>query len=205
MRIVGPPAASPLGARSSTQEHFGRCHEERQQGPPRRCWTGRPATLDRVSDLASCSNLVSGRYPKWPVFNCPLMAGFGCPPRRQGQPFGLVDPLGYLDIGCHLPRTNYPCGSHNTARLNRSSLNGVAPLRAGRSLVVDAPAARALRSHACLPRRRKWTGTIVDTFAEVSLSGNQLAVDLLTGPDREPLQPEQILNWMEKNQYVWRS
>ena len=47
--------------------------------------------------------------------------------------------------------------------------------------------------------------TIVDTFAEVSLSGNQLAVDLLTGPDREPLQPEQILNWMEKNQYVWRS
>ena len=25
---------------------------------------------------------VSGRYRKWPVFNCPLMAGFGCPPRR---------------------------------------------------------------------------------------------------------------------------
>ena len=24
---------------------------------------------------------VSGRYPKWPVFKCPLMAGFGCPPR----------------------------------------------------------------------------------------------------------------------------
>ena len=26
---------------------------------------------------------VSGRYPKWPVFKCPLMAGFGCPPRGR--------------------------------------------------------------------------------------------------------------------------
>jgi uncharacterized protein YbdZ (MbtH family) len=23
----------------------------------------------------------SSRYSKWPVFSCPLMAGFGCPPR----------------------------------------------------------------------------------------------------------------------------
>ena len=28
---------------------------------------------------------VSGRYPKWPVFKCPSMAGFGCPPRLPGQ------------------------------------------------------------------------------------------------------------------------
>ena len=26
---------------------------------------------------------VSGRYPEWPVFRCPLMAAFGCPPRPR--------------------------------------------------------------------------------------------------------------------------
>ena len=34
---------------------------------------------------------------------------------------------------------------------------------------------------------------------------SQLAVDLLTGPGREPSQGEQMLNWMEKNEHVWRS
>ena len=34
---------------------------------------------------------------------------------------------------------------------------------------------------------------------------SQLAVDLLTGPGREPSQGEQMLKWMEKNEHVWRS
>ena len=34
---------------------------------------------------------------------------------------------------------------------------------------------------------------------------SQLAVDLLTGPGREPSQGEQMLKWMEKNEIVWRS
>ena len=34
---------------------------------------------------------------------------------------------------------------------------------------------------------------------------SQLAVDLLTGPGREPSQGEQMLQWMEKNEHVWRS
>ena len=34
---------------------------------------------------------------------------------------------------------------------------------------------------------------------------SQLAVDLLTGPGREPSQGEQMLKWMEKNEDVWRS
>ena len=33
----------------------------------------------------------------------------------------------------------------------------------------------------------------------------QLAVDLLTGPGREPSQGEEMLAWMEKNEHVWRS
>lgn len=34
---------------------------------------------------------------------------------------------------------------------------------------------------------------------------SQLAVDLLTGPGREPSQGEQMLKWMEQNEDVWRS
>ena len=34
---------------------------------------------------------------------------------------------------------------------------------------------------------------------------SQLAVDLLTGPGREPSQGEEMLAWMERNEHVWRS
>ena len=34
---------------------------------------------------------------------------------------------------------------------------------------------------------------------------SQLAADLLTGPGREPSQGEQVLDWMERNENVWRS
>ena len=33
---------------------------------------------------------------------------------------------------------------------------------------------------------------------------SQLAVDLLTGPGREPTQGEELLRWMEDNEAVWR-
>lgn len=34
---------------------------------------------------------------------------------------------------------------------------------------------------------------------------SQLAVDLLTGPGREPSEGEQMLNWMKKNENAWRT
>jgi len=34
---------------------------------------------------------------------------------------------------------------------------------------------------------------------------SQLAVELLTGPGREPSQGDAMLSWMEKNERVWRS
>ena len=34
---------------------------------------------------------------------------------------------------------------------------------------------------------------------------SQLVADLLTGPGREPSQGEQVLEWMERNEHVWRS
>ncbi len=37
------------------------------------------------------------------------------------------------------------------------------------------------------------------------VAASQLAVDLLTGPGREPTQGEQLLTWMNQNQNVWRN
>ena len=37
------------------------------------------------------------------------------------------------------------------------------------------------------------------------VAASQLAVDLLTGPGREPSQGEQMLIWMEKNEDAWRT
>ena len=38
-----------------------------------------------------------------------------------------------------------------------------------------------------------------------ALPPSQLAVDLLTGPGREPSQGEQMLIWMEQNEDAWRT
>ena len=34
---------------------------------------------------------------------------------------------------------------------------------------------------------------------------SQLAVDLLTGPGREPSQGEELLEWMKENEDAWRT
>lgn len=39
----------------------------------------------------------------------------------------------------------------------------------------------------------------------VCVAPSQLAVDLLTGPGREPSQGDEILEWMERNEHVWRT
>ena len=45
----------------------------------------------------------------------------------------------------------------------------------------------------------------VDRDGLCCVAPSQLAVDLLTGPGREPSQGEQMLQWMDKNEHVWRS
>ncbi len=39
----------------------------------------------------------------------------------------------------------------------------------------------------------------------VCVAPSQLAVDLLTGPGRETSQGDEILDWMEGNEYAWRT
>lgn len=45
----------------------------------------------------------------------------------------------------------------------------------------------------------------VDRDGLCCVAPSQLAVDLLTGPGREPSQGEEMLKWMEKNENDWRS
>ncbi len=37
------------------------------------------------------------------------------------------------------------------------------------------------------------------------VAASQLAVDLLTGPGREPSQGEEILKWMKENEDAWQT
>ena len=46
---------------------------------------------------------------------------------------------------------------------------------------------------------------IVERAGLRCVSPSQLAVDLLTGPGREPSQAEEVIRWMKENQGVWRS
>ena len=39
----------------------------------------------------------------------------------------------------------------------------------------------------------------------VTASPTQVAVDLLTGPGREPSEGEELLEWMKENEDVWRA
>lgn len=46
---------------------------------------------------------------------------------------------------------------------------------------------------------------IVNRSGLMTVAPGQLAVDLLTGPGREPSQGEEMLSWMEANEDVWRT
>ena len=45
----------------------------------------------------------------------------------------------------------------------------------------------------------------IDRDGLISAAPSQVAADLLTGPGREPSEGEEILDWMKKNEDVWRS
>ena len=72
---------------------------------------------------------VSGRYPEWPVFRCPLMAAFGCPPRLDGEDLLLVIDTDLPDEGelsVSVSRSYYEVG--NDAEYARDYLSVVEPV-----------------------------------------------------------------------------
>ena len=91
----------------------------------------------------------------------------------------------------------------------------VAPARQAAVYVIDAPRSidrldlRETEAGANVVLLEPLDPVVFDRTVERDglrcVAPSQLAVDLLTGPGREPSQGEQMLKWMEKNEHVWRS
>lgn len=130
----------------------------------------------------------------------------------SNAPTTALEPRGLRALEKKLRATNFLYAA--TGALAAQQFDPVAPARLAGIYVMD-----AIEAIDRLDLRRTDAGANVvllepldpvvfdrtverDGLRSVALS--QLAVDLLTGPGREPAQGEQMLKWMEKNERVWR-
>ena len=107
---------------------------------------------------------VSGRYPKWPVFKCPSMAGFGCPPRpiaslhQRGRPATAPDDHRREREEVHAALRLLHRGCVSGGLLMRVLVEG--PRAGAGCSYPDYTSNRtADRYRAAPPRRRPWTWT----------------------------------------------
>ena len=125
----------------------------------------------------------------------------------------LLEPRGLAAVSEKLRATTI--GYAATGAFAAQYFDPVAPARAAALYVTDAVV--AMKS---LDLRETDTGAnvvLLEPFDPVvfertverdglrCVAPGQLAVDLLTGPGREPSQGEQMLIWMEQNQDAWRA
>ena len=125
----------------------------------------------------------------------------------------LLEPRGLAAVSEKLRATTI--GYAATGAFAAQYFDPVAPARAAALYVTDAVV--AMKS---LDLRETDTGAnvvLLEPFDPVvfertverdglrCVAPSQLAVDLLTGPGREPSQGEQMLIWMEQNQDAWRA
>ena len=102
-----------------------------------------------------------------------------------------------------------------TGALASQRFDPLAPARQAAIYVTDAPRSidrldlRETEAGANVVLLEPLDPVVFDRTVErdglLCVAPSQLAVDLLTGPGREPSQGEQMLKWMEKNEHVWRS
>ena len=125
----------------------------------------------------------------------------------EAEPRGLAAIAGKLRA---VPATYAATGAFAAQHLDP-----VAPARAATLYVTD-----AVEATECLGLRETDAGAnvvLLEPFDPVvfdrtverdglrCVAPSQLAVDLLTGPGREPSQGEQMLIWMEQNEDAWRT
>lgn len=70
---------------------------------------------------------------------------------------------------------------------------GLREVESGANVLLAAPASDVVFDR----------GSVIDRISYAAPS--QVAVDLLTGPGRNPVEGQELLNWMERNERVWRS
>lgn len=180
--------------------------------------TGVPApTLSRVIVLLDREGIVA-RKPRGPVLDVDWQGAI----RRWAEDYGqltsnrptmLLDPRGLRTTEHRLASAPFKYAATGAFAARRFS--PVAPARTA-SLYVEDPIEAANQ----LNLREVDAGAnvvLLEPFDPAVLAGattrdgltcvapSQLAVDLLTGPGREPSQGEALLEWMADNESVWRS
>ena len=179
--------------------------------------SGSAATLSRVLELLEREAIVT-RQPRGPVLAVDWQAAI----RRWAEDYDqtnsntattFLDPRGIPSIEKKLQSTklNYAA----TGAFAAQRFNPIAPARTA-TLYVDDVTKAADR----LGLRETETGAnvvLLEPFDPVvfdrtttrkglrCVAPSQLAVDLLTGPGREPSQGEELLEWMKENEDAWRT
>ncbi len=175
------------------------------------------ATLSRVLELLEREAIVT-RQPRGPVLAVDWKAAI----RRWAEDYDqttsntattFLDPRGLPSIEKKLQTTKLAYAA--TGALAAQRFNPIAPARTA-TLYVDDVTKTADR----LGLRETEAGAnvvLLEPFDPVvfdrtitrdglrCVAPSQLAVDLLTGPGREPSQGEEILAWMKENEDAWRS
>lgn len=173
-------------------------------------------TISRVLTLLEREGIVT-REERGPVFSIDWQAAI----RRwatdydqtgSNTPTFLLEPRGLRTFETELSRSDLAYAA--TGAFAAQHFDPIAPARSATLYVVD-----AMKAAERLGLRETEAGAnvmLLEPFDPVVFDGvierdglrcvapSQLAVDLLTGPGREPSQGEEILQWMKDNEDTWQ-
>ena len=131
----------------------------------------------------------------------------------SNTPTTVLEPRGLPALENKLRALKFPYAA--TGALAAQRFDPIAPARLATIYVTDSSQAidrlelRETEAGANVVLLEPLDPVVFDRTAEHDglrcVAPGQLAVDLLTGPGREPLQGEEMLSWMERNEHVWRS
>ena len=174
------------------------------------------ATLSRVLDLLEREAIVSRARGAVSTVDWPGAIRRWAEDYDQtdsNTPTTVLEPRGLAALEKKLGATTIPHAA--TGALAAQRFDPIAPARLAAIYVTDAVRAvdrldlRETEAGANVVLLEPFDPVVFDRTVERDglrcVAPSQLAVDLLTGPGREPSQGEQLLKWMEKNEGVWRS
>ena len=131
----------------------------------------------------------------------------------SNTPTSVLDPRGLPALENKLRAMNFAYAA--TGALAAQQFDPIAPARLAAIYVTDPSQAigdldlRETEAGANVVLLEPLDPVVFDRTVERDglrcVAPSQLAVDLLTGPGREPAQGEEMLAWMARNEHVWRS
>jgi len=174
-------------------------------------------TLSRVLDLLEREAIVT-RRPRGPVLTVDWEAAI----RRWAEDYDqtnsntattFLDPRGIPSVEKELRATKLSYAA--TGAFAAQRFNPIAPARTATIYVEDVTGAaeglglREAEAGANVVLLEPFDPVVFERSTTRDglrcVAASQLAVDLLTGPGREPSQGEEILEWMKENEDAWRT